>query len=107
MRIAIPTRGNQKLNNKIADTFSRAPFFTIVIIQNNKIKSINVIQNPGQLVDKGAGPLAAKLLKDNEVDMLFTRDMGPGAKNILETLNIEINLVEKEKTVKDVVEPYL
>jgi predicted Fe-Mo cluster-binding NifX family protein len=107
MRIALPTKGKYKLRNKIADTFSRAPHFTIVTIQNQKIKSVNVINNPGEVTEKGAGPLAAKLLKDNKVDVLLTGDMGPGARNILETLDIEINLVEKGKQVKEAISPYI
>jgi predicted Fe-Mo cluster-binding NifX family protein len=107
LRIAIATRGNRKLSNKIADTFSRAPNFTIVTIQDNHIKSVEVIQNPGEIPDRGAGPLAARTLKDNEIDILLTGDMGPGARNILETLGIEIKLVEKGKKVKEVLPPYL
>ena len=107
MRIALPTIGNRKLSNKIADTFSRAPSFTIVTIQNNKIKSVEVIKNPGETPERGSGPLAARTLKDNKVDILLTEDMGPGARNILETLDIQINLVEKGKKVKEVLLPYL
>jgi len=33
--------------------------------------------------------------------------MGPGAKNILETLGIDISIVDKEKSVKELVENYL
>ncbi len=33
--------------------------------------------------------------------------MGPGARNILEALEIEIELVEQDKTVKELVESYL
>jgi predicted Fe-Mo cluster-binding NifX family protein len=68
---------------------------------------VNVIRNPGEVTEKGAGPLAAKLLKDNKVDVLLTGDMGPGARNILETLDIEINLVEKGKQVKEAISPYI
>ena len=102
MRIAVPTIGNRKLSNKIANTFSRAPHFTIITIQNNKIKSVEIITNPGEIPERGAGPLAARALKDNNVDILLTEDMGPGARNILETLGIQINLVEKGKKVKEV-----
>ena len=48
MRIALSTRGNRKLSNKIADTFSRAPNFTIVTVKNERIKSVEVIKNPGE-----------------------------------------------------------
>ena len=107
MRIAIPTVGKRKLSNKVAETFSRAPNFTIVTIEDRKIKSIKVISNPGEAPERGAGPLAARALKDNDVDVLLTSEMGPGARNILESLEIEIDLVELGETVKDLVKPYL
>ena len=107
MRIAVPSTGNRKLSNKIADTFSRAPIFTIVTIEDNQISSTDVIPNPGEKLERGAGPLAARTLKDNNIDVLLTNDMGPGAKNILETLGIDISIVDKEKSEKELVENYL
>jgi len=107
MRIAVPSTGNRKLSNKIANTFSRAPIFTIVTIEDNQISSTDVIPNPGEKLERGAGPLAARTLKDNNIDVLLTNDMGPGAKNILETLGIDISIVDKEKSVKELVENYL
>ncbi len=107
MRIAIPTTGKRKLTNKVADTFSRAPHFTIVTIEDNQIKTLDVVTNPGETLDRGAGPLAARVLKENQVDVLLTSEVGPGARNILEALDIEIDLVEEGKTVKEVVAAYL
>ena len=107
MRIAIPSTGKRKLSNKIADTFSRTPEFTVVTVEKNQIKDAEIIQNPGSTPERGAGPLAARTLKDNNIDVLMTIEMGPGAKNILEALGIEILIVEPEKTVKELVEDYL
>ena len=107
MRIAIPTTGKRKLTNKVADTFSRAPNFTIVTIEDNQIKTLDVVHNPGETLDRGAGPLAARLLKENQVDLLLTSELGPGARNILEALEIQIELVEQGNTVKKVVATYL
>jgi len=107
MKIAIPTTGKRKLSNKVADTFSRASHFTIVTINENQIKAVNVVQNPGETPERGAGPLAARVLKENNVDLLLTSEMGPGARNILEALEINIELVDQGKTVKELVKPYL
>ena len=107
MRIAIPTTGKQKLANKVADTFSRAPHFTIVTIDDNKFKGLKVVNNPGENSDRGAGPLAVRLLKENEIDLLLTSEVGPGARNILDALDIEIKLIEQGTTVKDLIESYL
>ncbi|MBD3171780.1 iron-molybdenum cofactor-binding protein [Candidatus Bathyarchaeota archaeon] len=107
MRIAIPTEGKRKLSNKVADTFSRTSKFTIVTIKDSKIDSVELISNPGETPERGAGPLAARALKENNVDLVLTGEMGPGAKNILDALNIEIKLVEQGKSVKEVVSPYI
>jgi len=107
MRIAIPTTGKRKLTNKVADTFSRAPNFTIITIEDNQIKTLDIVHNPGETLDRGAGPLAARILKENQVDLLLTSELGPGARNILEALEIQIDLVEQGYTVKKVVAPYL
>jgi len=107
MRIAVPTTGKRKLSNKITDSFSRTPEFTIVTIEENRIKTVEIVVNPGNTPERGAGPLAARTLKDNNVDVLLTVEMGPGARNILEALGIEIALVEQDKSVKELVESYL
>ena len=107
MRIAVPSTGKRKLSNKVAPTFSRTPEFTIVTIEENQIKTAEIVSNPGSTPERGAGPLAARTLKENNVDVLLTVEMGPGAKSILETLGIQIELVESEKSVKELVEEYL
>jgi predicted Fe-Mo cluster-binding NifX family protein len=107
MRIAVPSTGKRKLSNKISNTFSRTPEFTIVTIMGDRIKSTEIVKNPGATPERGAGPLAAKTLKDNNVDVLLTVEMGPGARNILEALGIQIEIVESDKSVRELVEKYL
>jgi predicted Fe-Mo cluster-binding NifX family protein len=107
MRIAVPSTGKRKLSNKISETFSRTPEFTIVTVEENQIKSAEILENPGNTPERGAGPLAARTLKENGVDVLLTAEMGPGARNILEAMDIEIVLVQLDKTVKELVEEYL
>lgn len=107
MRIAVPSTGKRKLSNKIADTFSRTPEFTIVTIEGDQIKTAEIVQNPGATPERGTGPLAARTLKDNNVDVLLTVEMGPGARNILEALGIQVEIVESNKSVGELVERYL
>jgi predicted Fe-Mo cluster-binding NifX family protein len=107
MRIAVPTEGKRKLSNKVANTFSRTSKFTIVTIKDSKIDSVELISNPGETPERGAGPLAARILKENNVDLVLTGEMGPGAKNILDALDIEIKIVEQGKSVKEVISPYI
>ena len=107
MRIAIPTVGKRKLTNKVADTFSRAPSFTIVTLEDKEIKAVEVIDNPALDIEKGAGPIAARTIKDQNVDVLLSGDLGPGAKNILEAFEIKVYPVKTGTKVKEIVEDWL
>jgi predicted Fe-Mo cluster-binding NifX family protein len=107
MRIAIPTTGKRKLSNKVADTFSRAPSFTIVTLEGTKIKGIEVVDNPGAAMDKGAGPIAARTIKEQDVDILISGELGPGARNILEALDIKVYPAQIGKKVNETIENWV
>lgn len=106
MRIAIPTTGKRKLSNRVADTFSRAPTFTIVTLENLEIKGIEVIENPASTIEQGAGPIAASIIKDHGVDLLISGEMGPGARTILEAFDIKIHKASIGKKVSEIVEDW-
>ena len=106
MRIAIPTTGKRKLSNRVADTFSRAPTFTIVTLENLEIKSIEVIENPASDIEQGAGPIAARIIKDHGIDLLISGEMGPGARTILEAFDIKIHEASVGKKVSEVVDEW-
>lgn len=107
MRIAIPTVGKRKLTNKVANTFSRAPSFTIVTLEDKEIKLVEVIDNPASDIEKGAGPIAARTIKDQNVDVLLSGELGPGAKNILEAFEIKVYPAHTGKNVKETVAEWL
>ena len=107
MKIAVPTEGDKGLRDKVADTFSRAPYFTLVTVENGIITGKKVIQNKASEVKQGAGPLAARTLKDNDVNVLLSGEIGPGATSILETLGIIIGGASQNEKVRDAVERYL
>ena len=106
MRIAIPTTGKRKLSNRVADTFSRAPTFTIVTFEDLELKGIEVIENPASAIEQGAGPIAARTIKDHGVDLLISGEMGPGARNILEAFEIKIHKASIGKKVSEIVEDW-
>ncbi len=107
MRIAIPTVGKRKLSNKVADTFSRAPSFTIVTLEDNEIKNVEVIDNPSSSLEKGAGPIAARTIKDQNIDVLLSGELGPGARNFLEAFEIKIYPVKTGNKVKEIMDDWL
>lgn len=107
MRIAIPTENHLKYKGKVADTFSRAPTFTLINIENGIPFEITVIDNKAREYKQGAGPLAARVLKDNGVTTLLSGELGPGAETILRTLGIEIHRTEIGKKVKEALNEWL
>ena len=106
MRIAIPTLGTRKLSNKVADTFSRAPTFTIVSLKDLEIVDVETIESPASSLEKGAGPIAARTLKNKNVDLLITGELGPGARNILEDFNITTYRAHIGKKVNETIEEW-
>ncbi|NIU83558.1 MAG: hypothetical protein GWN31_07765 [Candidatus Thorarchaeota archaeon] len=91
----------------LAETFSRAPTFTLISIENGEPSAISVINNKASEYSQGAGPLAAKTLKENGVTVILSRELGPGAKTILQTLGIDFYQAEIGKTVKEVLNEWL
>jgi len=107
MKIAVPSKGEKGLRDRVADTFSRAPTFTIVTIQDDKIRDVKVVKNKAAEMSQGAGPVAARTLKENQVDVIISGDIGPGATNILETIEIRVEKAEPGAKVKEVVENWV
>jgi predicted Fe-Mo cluster-binding NifX family protein len=107
MKIAVPSKGEKGLRDRVADTFSRAPAFTIVTIQDDEITDVKVVKNKAAEMSQGAGPVAARTLKENGVNVLLSSDIGPGATNILETIGIAIGDASKNEKVKETVDRYL
>lgn len=107
MKIAFPTEAYKKKNDKVANTFSRANTFTFVSIKNGKPFEYSVIENKAYNLKQGAGPLAARALKDNGVTTLISGNVGPGATTILEALGIDIHYTDSGLLVKDALNDWL
>ncbi|MBN1682540.1 NifB/NifX family molybdenum-iron cluster-binding protein [Candidatus Bathyarchaeota archaeon] len=103
MRIAIPTEDNKGLNDKVYSIFAKAPTYTLIDIENEKVKKVEVKRNPAALLNQGAGPIFAKKLKDENVDLVITAELGPGALTILDTLEIKSLIVKKSIKVSNAV----
>jgi predicted Fe-Mo cluster-binding NifX family protein len=107
MKIAVPSEGEKGLRDRVADTFSRAPAFTIVTIQEDEITDVKVVKNKAAEMNQGAGPVAARTLKENQVEVLISGDIGPGATNILETIEIRVEKAEPGEKIKQTVENWV
>jgi len=107
MKIAFPTEKHRKLSDRVATTFSRAPTFTIVTVEDGKTQDSIVIDNQAVSHEQGAGPLAVSTLKDHGVTVLIASDVGPGASTILDALGVKVYSTEAGKKVKNVLTDWL
>ena len=72
-------------NNEVFGHFGHTEQFKFYDVENNEVKSTNVVNTNGS----GHGALAA-FLSENNVDVLICGGIGGGAKNALAEANIKI-----------------
>lgn len=88
-------------SNRVSPHFGRAPAFTFIEIEDQKVIEKRVIANPGHTV--GSIP---KLMKDNNVDYMITGGIGHRARDFFSQYNIEI-ISGVQGEINDVVERIL
>lgn len=110
IRLALPTRGNSRMKDVVSDVFARAPTFTYIDIVEGEVNNIRVEVNKAVDLAQGTGPLVAKNLKDNGVNVVVASEVGRGAKTLLEMIGIRIIQVESgvrvSKAVKQVLKTH-
>jgi len=100
-RIAVATKGNDGLEDVVSQVFGRADTFTIVNVDDEKIKDVEVLQNPAVSYKHGAGPIVVKMLIDAGVNMVLATELGPGASTLLEQHNVTIVAAKSGTSVKE------
>ncbi len=89
MKIAATTvKGG--LDDTIIDIFGRAPYFTIVEVDNGKILDVEVVKNDNAAASGGAGIAAAQLMIEKGVSSVLTGRVGPNAFNVLSSAGINV-----------------
>lgn len=88
-KIAIPTRHGGGITDIVSNVFGRARTFTIINIKENKIQTVDVVQNPAIEYQHGAGPIVAKMLMDTGVTTVIASEFGPGVSVLLEHFNVK------------------
>lgn len=102
VRIAIPTKGERGLKETISEVFGRAPCFTLVDLEDGSVEHVEVLRNTAADYEHGTGPIVVKMLADRGVDMVVAKEVGPGAKTLLEQNNIELLKLGAGPTVAEV-----
>jgi len=107
LRIAVATNKNKGLKDDVSEVFGKAKTFTIVDIEDGKVKNVEVIENPAASYKYGAGPIVVKELVDSKVNLVIGPEFGPGASAILEHHGVAKMLVEAGTSVREVLEDVL
>jgi len=87
-KIAVATDGKNGLEDTVSNVFGRAKTFTIIEAENEKIISVNVLDNLALSYPHGAGPIVTKTLIDDGVKVVIANELGVGASEILTQHNI-------------------
>lgn len=106
IKLAVPTQGEKGLEETVSDIFGRAKTFTLVEISDGAVVDVQFIENPAFSYIQGAGPVVVKMLIDLDVNMVASRELGPGASTLLEQHNVIKVTVEPgilvDQVVKDI-----
>ena len=103
-RVAIATKGRKGLKDNVSEVFGRANTFTIVEVEDDEIKDVEIIGNPAAAYKYGAGPIVVKELMDLKVDLVIAPEFGPGASAILAQHHVAMIIVKTGAQVADAVE---
>lgn len=107
MRIAVPTKSHDGLEDVVSEVFGKAKTFTIVDADDGEVKNVQVVDNPASSYDYGSGPVAVKTLADLKVNLVIAAELGPGASGLLEHHNIRKTSVKPNTKVADSIKEIL
>jgi len=102
MKIAVSSTGGS-LSAQVSPNFGRCVYFVIVDSETLKFE---VFSNPAEGMMGGAGPEAARQIKEKGCEVVITGQVGPNAQRALQEYGIEI-VTGASGTVKEAVENYL
>lgn len=102
LRVAVATAGDNGLEDSTSHACGRSKTFTIVDIEDGRVKGVEVTENPAASLSRGRGPVAAKHLADMKVNMVISGELGPGALTMLNELKIKTVTAEPGQRVVDV-----
>ena len=104
VKVAVATNGDKGLDDEISEVFGKTKTFTLVEIEDGRIKDVRVIKNPGADFRYGSGPIAAKTLIDEKVEVVIASEVGPNVTSILSDREIRIITVAPRRKVQEVIQ---
>jgi predicted Fe-Mo cluster-binding NifX family protein len=90
VKIAIPSNENGGLSDTINFRFGRCSTFTIITLEKDEIKAVEVVKNYGADSMGGAGIQSAQTLANNGAQEVIVGNLGPNAVQSLNALKLKI-----------------
>ena len=103
LKIGIPSETGDGLESTISYHFGRARYYTIIEIEDNKIKKVEVVQTP--FIEHGPGDIP-NFLKSKGVNLVIAFGMGGRAIDFFNQLGIKV-ITGAEGKIRDIVNSYL
>jgi predicted Fe-Mo cluster-binding NifX family protein len=100
-RICFTAQGGS-IEDDLDPRFGRAAFF---LIYDPETKSIESLENPNKNLTQGVGPMSVQFLSENNVEILFTGQIGPNAQRVLQASKIKVISGASGK-IKDLLRKY-
>lgn len=98
MIIAIPSTDNNE-NALADDRFGRCEWFCIYNTEN---KNIEFLKNQFAKEAGGVGPQVAEFLGNNNVQKVYSFEIGPKAKKVIDALGIEVEILKKALQISEI-----
>lgn len=108
-RLAMPIVEDGGLESRVHGHFGGSPYYMLIDVDMDKGDVIRwrVIENPGAKLDRRRGVETARVLLDNNVDILATVEIGDGAFHVLRDGGIKIYRLHPNARVKEAVKEFL
>jgi len=101
--MAVATRGDGGLDDRISDAFGRAEKITLIDFEDGKISRVKVMDNPSVDYRFGAGPILVKTLVDMGVDVAVGPEFGLGTAELMKDHGIRMVLVRPDMPVREAI----
>ncbi len=106
MKVAIPV-DNPNPEAPVSPIFGRCSYFIIFEVENGKIKSHKIIENPAKGAVRGAGIQAAQLIANEGANVLIVGNIGPNAMLALNSAGVRVIPGVPGIPAKEAVEKFL
>jgi predicted Fe-Mo cluster-binding NifX family protein len=106
MKICVANSNQGGLQDIVSQNFGRCPSFTIVNVEDKKIKEVEVVLNPGASAGSGAGIQAAQTVVDGGCNAIIAGAIGPNSFQVLSIAKLDVREC-LGMTVERAIEEYL